>query len=432
MAFEATRQGAYRDRDGVLLTGATGFVGMQVLARYLERTPRHVYALVRGSSSRHATRRIEQCLALLFGERHPYRERVTAVCGDLARPGLGLGAGDDRDRLAEQITEIVHAGASVSFGLDLGAARAINVEGTRQVLDLGERCQQRGGGLRRLSYVSTAYVSGEHDGCFSEDDLDVGQTFRNSYEQSKFEAELLVGERRGRLPITVLRPSIVVGESSTGWTTSFNVLYWPIKAFARGAYAALPARRQAPVDVVPVDYVADAILELTQAQEAQDATFHLTAGRSASNVGEVVDLTTTYFDRPAPRLLDPSLYRRAVHPLLVRLAQDERQRRALRNSEVFFPYFATKTTFDERHARVALRHARISPPPLTKYFTRLVEFALAAEWGRRQLQRPCGLTSTTPQPSDPWVSPGGWRHALWGAWREQQPDSSAPEPALAP
>jgi long-chain acyl-CoA synthetase len=386
MAFEATHASVDRGRDGVLLTGATGFVGMHVLARYLEQTDRHVYALVRGSSARHAERRVEQSLKLLFGERHPYGERVSAVRGDLTRPGLGLGGTDERDWLAERVTEIVHAGASVSFGLDLGKSRAINVQGTRRVLELGERCSRRGG-LRRLSYVSTAYVSGEHQGCFSEDDLDVGQTFRNSYEQSKFEAELLVREQRGRLPITVLRPSIVVGESSSGWTTSFNVLYWPIRAFARGAYAALPARRETPVDVVPVDFVADAILALTRAREAEDATFHLTAGSSASSVGEVVELATAFFDRPAPRLLDPSLYRRVVHPLLLRLSQDERQRRALRSSEAFFPYFAGKTSFDERRARVALRRERLSPPPLSSYFRRLVEFALAADWGRRQLPR---------------------------------------------
>jgi len=416
--------------DGVLLTGATGFVGMQVLARYLERTERHVYMLVRASGEREAGRRVERSLRLLFGDTHPHRERVTAVRGDLTRPGLGL-ADNDLDALAERVSEIVHAAASVSFALELSAARKVNVGGTRRVLELAERCQRRGG-LRRLSYVSTAYVAGDREGCFCEDELDVGQTFRNSYEQSKFEAELLVQEHRERLPITVLRPSIVVGESSTGWTTSFNVLYWPIKAFAHGAYAALPARRQSPVDVVPVDYVADAILELTQAQEAQDATFHLTAGRSASNVGEIVDLTTSYFDRPAPRLLDPSLYRRAVHPLLVRLAQDGRTRRALRSSEVFFPYFATKTTFDERRARVALRHARISPPPLAKYFTRLVEFALAAEWGRRQLPRPCHPAGSEPQPLEPWASLGKQRHALPGAWRGPQPDSSIPQPVLAP
>ena len=446
MACEATRENARRARDSVLLTGATGFVGMHVLARYLERTEQHVYALVRGSSARDAEQRIARSLSLLFGERHPYGDRVTALRGDLMRPGLGLGDTDDRERLAEDVKEIVHAGASVSFGLDLRTSREINVEGTRRVIELAERCDRRGG-LRRLSYVSTAYVAGEHEGCFSEDQLDVGQTFRNSYEQSKFEAELLVQEHRGRLPLTVLRPSIVVGESASGWTTSFNVLYWPMRAFARGAYAALPARRDAPVDVVPVDYVADAIVNLTRAREAEDATFHLTAGASTSSVGEIVDLTTAFFDRPAPRLLDPSLYRRVVHPLLLRLSQDERRRRALERSEVFFPYFAGKTTFDERRARVVLRRGRISPPPLSSYFKRLVEFALAADWGKRELPRPCPAaqarttaarsSATAARSSAMRGSPRPWRH---GAERQPAsaearlppPQADMPQPVLAP
>jgi nucleoside-diphosphate-sugar epimerase len=87
------------------------------------------------------------------------------------------------------------------------------------------------------------------------------------------------------LPVTVLRPSIIVGERDSGWTQSFNVLYWPLRAFSRGAYAALPARRDAPVDVVPVDYVADAIFELSQAPEAEGVTYHLTAGANATSVG---------------------------------------------------------------------------------------------------------------------------------------------------
>lgn len=173
---------------GVLLTGATGFVGMELLARYLQRTDRRVYALVRGANERDATARVKHTLRSLFGADHPYARRVVAVRGDIACPGLGLGA--KRDRLAERVSEVVHGAASVSFQLGLEDLRQINVEGTRRVLEFAERCQARGG-LRRFSYISTAYVAGEHVGCFSEDDLDVGQRFRNAYEQSKFEAERL-------------------------------------------------------------------------------------------------------------------------------------------------------------------------------------------------------------------------------------------------
>jgi long-chain acyl-CoA synthetase len=370
--------------DGVFITGATGFLGMVLLSRYLEETDRRVYALVRAATERQAAARIRRTLASLFGSGHPYDHRVVPVRGDITRAGMALGR--RRDELAEKIGEIVHGAATVSFSLALDASRAVNVEGTRQMLQFAALCQAHGG-LRRLSYISTAYVAGEHAGCFSEDDLDVGQRFRNGYEQSKFEAECLVASWRERMPITVLRPGIIVGERESGWTAAFNVLYWPLRAFARGTYSALPGRREARVDVVPVDWVADAIFALSQAPDGEDATFHLTAGEQASSVGELATLAGAFFGRPAPRLIDPALYSRVVHPVLVRATQDERARRALRRSEMFFPYFAIRTRYDDRRARIALRGTGVRLTPLREYFDRLMHFALAADWGRRQVGR---------------------------------------------
>jgi long-chain acyl-CoA synthetase len=149
----------------------------------------------------------------------------------------------------------------------------------------------------------------------------------------------------------------------------------------------LPARRDAPVDVVPVDYVADAIFALSQAPEAEGATYHLTAGSSVTSVGELVELAAAYFRRPAPRLISPGVYRRVVHPLLLQAVRDERSRRALSRSEVFFPYFEMAVTYDDRRSRVALRGTGIAPTPLPRYFGQLLEFALAAEWGRRPISR---------------------------------------------
>lgn len=109
--------------DGVLLTGATGFVGMELLARYLERTDRDVYVLVRGPNDRAAATRVERTLACLFGFGHPYAGRVTTVRGDVTRAGLGLRGG--LGALAERVNEVVHSAASVSFDLELDADLAI-------------------------------------------------------------------------------------------------------------------------------------------------------------------------------------------------------------------------------------------------------------------------------------------------------------------
>ena len=109
-------------------------------------------------------------------------------------------------------------------------------------------------GARRFVHVSTAYVAGTHSGVFTEDMF--GTDFRNTYEQTKCEAERIVAEVSG-MEVAIARPSIVMGESGSGWTPVFNVLYWPLRAFARGLFARVPAKSDGRVDVVPVDYVAD-------------------------------------------------------------------------------------------------------------------------------------------------------------------------------
>ena len=199
--------------DGtVLLTGATGFVGMELLARYLERTERPVVTIVRAGCDDAARERIDAVLENLFGDRRGrYADRVTTFAGDLTAPRLGLD-GPRWEWLASQARMIMHGAASVSFDQTLEDARAINVEGTRRMLELAGRARELGV-LERYAQISTAYVAGTHAGRFFECDHDVGQSFHNSYEQSKFEAERLVRSRprtavhdpapehRGRRPV---------------------------------------------------------------------------------------------------------------------------------------------------------------------------------------------------------------------------------------
>jgi long-chain acyl-CoA synthetase len=373
--------GRFEPRPGVVLTGATGFLGGEVLARLLERDSRHIYLLVRAPGQAQARARVRATLAGLMGSAEPWAGRVTAVPADLERDGLGL-ARDQLDWLAERSAWIVHCAASVSFTLGLEESREINVAGTRRMLDLAEAARERGA-LDCFTHVSTAYVAGTHRGTFHEDDLDLGQEHRNPYERTKLEAEVMLRERRDELPVQVLRPSIVVGDSRTGWTPAFNVLYWPLRAFARGSYPFLPASRHSPVDVVPVDYVADAVLALGG---RPGTTYHLTAADRATSLGDLVELACDHLGRRPPPLLPPSLYRNLLHPVLVRTGS-ERRRRALRGSEVFFPYFAMSTRYDDAAARAALRPAGIEAPALSSYFARLIDYALRAEWGRRQLPR---------------------------------------------
>ncbi len=178
----------------ILLTGATGFLGMEVLVRLLERSGHDVLCLVRAADGPAAEERLDAVLAGLYRDPSPYRRRVRALHGDLTS---GVAAPDG------EVDVVCHCAASISFDLPLEEAREINVEGTRAMLALA-----RAVGARRFVHVSTAYVAGTHSGEFTEDML--GSEFRNTYEQTKSEAERLFAGVSG-MEVAIARPCIVMG-----------------------------------------------------------------------------------------------------------------------------------------------------------------------------------------------------------------------------
>jgi long-chain acyl-CoA synthetase len=346
----------------VLITGATGFVGMELLVRILEQTDRDVIALVRGCDNEAAQRRMDEVLATLLSPAdRPRRGRVRALAADLTTPGLGLSA-IARDRLAASIGAIVHCAASISFSLELEEARHINVDGTRAILELAEQAHEHGA-LDRFVHVSTAYVAGEQDRCVSEDDGDLGQGFRNTYERTKLEAEEVV--RASAVPTAILRPSVIVGDSATGWTPSFNVIYFPLQAFARGLFPNVPGDADARLDIVPVDTVADALLELL-CGPVREGAFHVVAGDTAPTNTELATLAAEAFDAEPPVFVGPG--------------EDEA---AENRAGALVPYFRVRCTFDATRGRAL----GATPPPLASYFPTLMRYAREARWGKDPIPR---------------------------------------------
>lgn len=362
----------------VFLTGGTGFIGMELLVRYLERGSRPVTCLVRADSDEAARARLDRILdELIANGAELFAHRVEAVAGEMTEPDLGLSA-EVRERLAQEVTTIIHCAANVSFDQPLEEARRVNVGGTRRMLEFAKLAQQRGG-LHRYAQVSTAYVAGTHTGRFTEDDLDVGQDFRNTYEQSKFESEKMIRTEADELPWIVLRPSIVVGDRSSGWTAAFNVMYWPLRALSTGLFRAVPAMPESPLDIVSIDYVADAIYELCECpQDSAHRTFHLTASDDASTFAEIVSLAARYFRRPEPQ---------AVPPAEFVAGMDTLSDAAIEASRIYFPYFAMATVFDNARTRARLAQAGIHCTPLREYLHRLLDFATRSRWGKRPIGR---------------------------------------------
>ncbi len=260
--------------ETVLLTGATGFLGMEMLAHLLEQDEHDVVCLIRAPSAEAADERLAAVVARLYDEPPLSVGRVRAVAGDVSLDGLGLSAGD-RESLIEGVGSVLHCAASISFDNTLEEARAVNTAGALRMIELS-RAIAAAGRLRRHLHVSTAYVAGRFQGVFRETDLDRGQGFRNTYEQSKFDAEQAIGEAAGDLPLAIARPSIVVGDSRSGWTPAFNVIYWPMRAFSRGLMDEVAIDPDGLADIVPIDYVADGLMALL---EDETASRHLRARR---------------------------------------------------------------------------------------------------------------------------------------------------------
>ena len=257
--------------DVVLLTGATGFVGTEVAARLLERADLEIVALVQARNDEEAMRAAERAWWYRPELRAALGERIHPVAGDVARPRLGL-TGSTYEDLRDRVTHVAHSAADLRVDASVEDLCPVNVDGVANVLDLARSAR----GLRRLVHVSTAYVAGGRRGTVAEDDLTDAFGFGSPYEETKFEGERLVRAAASELPVTIVRPSMIVGDSRTGEIKTFNTFYTPLRLYLSGRTRFVPASRRLLVNIVPVDYVADAIVRLAFDPSAEGRTFHLT------------------------------------------------------------------------------------------------------------------------------------------------------------
>jgi nucleoside-diphosphate-sugar epimerase len=349
-----------------LITGATGTVGAELVVRLLDAGER-VVAVVRDGEEG-ATSRMASVLETRY-ERELDPDELCVLAGDLTKPMLGLSP-DDLGHVLTEVDAIIHSAACVRFDMPLLEALAVNTLGTQRILELA-RSLSAGSALRRVTLISTAFVAGRASGRFHEHELNVSQGFRNTYERSKYEAEALA-EEQSDLPLITIRPSIIVGEQCSGWTPSFNVIYPPLRAFARGLLDNVPLDPNGRLDVVPLDYVADGTLALHDHPGAT-GRYHLVAGVLAPTNRELVDLVAQSFRRDPPRFTGSDK----------RLGD-------------LAPYLDVRTIFDDRRARAVLSGVDLLPPPIDVYFDRLLAHAEAARWGRAPISRTAARRDLSP------------------------------------
>ncbi|HET8756592.1 MAG TPA: SDR family oxidoreductase [Solirubrobacteraceae bacterium] len=354
------------------VTGATGFIGRHLVERLLERDG-DIYVLVREGSTEKLERLMEKC---------GRPERVKPVFGDLSQPQLGI---DDaaRERL-QGIDHFFHLAAVYDITADETTNALLNVGGTQNAIELANALD-----VGMFHHMSSIAVAGSYDGWFTEDDFDEGQEFPSPYHRTKFESEKLVRERI-QVPWRVYRPSLVVGNSTTGEMDKIDGPYYFFKAIQKLRHALpewfpLISLEFGRTNIVPVDYVAAAVDHIAHQDGLDNQAFHIVDPKPPRS-GDVLNAFANAAHAPHAvmrvdkRMTDMLPKGVLSYALKIPALQGIKRsfladlgipEEALRNAEM-------RTRFDARDTARALDGSGIELPALETYADKLWDY-----WERR-------------------------------------------------
>lgn len=385
------------------LTGGTGYLGSYLAAGLLAKGE-GLNLLVRAESRDDAWRRLWKSLQLhmdfdAFDDHR--RNRIEVFPGDLSQPGLGMPA-HERARLVETTDSVIHCAASLNRTSERLCA-SVNLKGTLASIRLA-RDADDDHGLRRFSQVSTVSVAGERmHGTVGEDEaVDWNRRDYDAYGRTKKFAEHMVRELLPDVPKTIFRPAIVMGDSRFGETTQFDM----VRAFSiLASLPVLPLRPLDRIDIVPANWVADAIVTLHLRESPAHDTYHLSAGHYAEQYHAITRKIAEASGRRAPAYV-PGLEK----PFGAAVSFTGKVGRGVvrggaRLIEVFYPYLTYDTVFDSTRV---VEETGQAPPAFTSYCMPLLQFARAnrfrypyREWPGTPAARPGGAPGTLEDLAEP-------------------------------
>ncbi len=344
-----------------LMTGFPGFLSTELLRGLLSHQPEAHFTLlilpVMCAVADRVVRELELDVPCASS-------RITLLEGDISLPRLGLDA-ETYAELCSRTTMIWHLAALYNLAVEESVAFAVNLDGTRNLLSCAMACPK----LERFNYISTCYVSGDRTGRIMERELVKGQEHKNHYESTKFWAEVEVQRHSEHLPVTIFRPSIVVGDSRTGEIAKYDGPYYIFKLIDR-----LPdwmplvnlGDGAAQVNLVPVDFVTRALTFLGTHAEFDGEVFHI-ADPNPMTARDVLDLVSMAFGRGAAKGAIPSGF--AERALKLPMLPD-----MLDLPAEVFTYFNHQAEYDTSNMQRALSSTSIRVPHLSTYLSVLIDF----------------------------------------------------------
>ncbi len=346
-------------RETIFMTGFPGFIATRLLERLIT-SETQFYLLVQPGLIDRAMEEIEEIADFT---KTPL-ENFVLVEGDITLPQLGISPAD-LDTIQFETTDVFHLAAAYDLAVDKETAFSVNLEGTKNVNEFVGTIR----GLRRYNYVSTCYVAGKREGRILETDLEHQGGFRNFYEETKYLAEMEVEQLKAKLPVTIYRPSVVVGDSVTGETMKYDGIYHLIQYLRKAPFllrVVNVGNRTVRLNLVPVDFVVDAIAALSKDKRAIGKTVAL-ADPSPLTTAELFDVIAAELSgrksefTPPPKWVEWSL-NKGISPRLTGLPT------------YAVPYFFVSQTYDTSIANELLASHHIACPKFDKYAGNLLDF----------------------------------------------------------
>jgi thioester reductase-like protein len=361
------------------VTGATGAIGSALIPILLQDVDTRVRLLLRAKSADELATRLEDLYR--FWQISPAdlvsRQRVHALRGDVTAPRFGLDVEAYRS-LCSECTHIVHSAGNVRMNLPIEQARRSSIDSARNIVELARACAH----LEKIEFVSTVGVGGNTHGTVPEEWIQSPRSFHNTYEQAKAEAEesIRVDVERG-LPLTVHRPSMVVGHSATGRIIHFQIFYHLCEFLSGQRTLGLSPRfGPARLDIVPADYVAKVIAWSSTATSSAGRIIHSCSGPELAlpldPLRESVRQSFAAAGRRLPPIisLPPGIFRAILAGVGVFMPSDVR--RAIKTLPVFLDYLATEQSFGNSRSQALLATAGLAVPPPYSYLENVLRFYL--------------------------------------------------------
>ena len=292
------------------------------------------------------------------------KESFRIVIGDITKDGLGIERGLDKE-IEESVTHVFHLAAIYDLAVPRDLAWKVNVEGTRNVNQWVQRIKN----LKRYTYFSTAYIAGTRTGILKEDELVRPPAFKNHYEETKYEAEVLVEELKGKVPLTIIRPGIVKGHSKTGETVKFDGPYMFLNMIDRLKKSPVFPKigdPKAVVNLVPIDFIVDAVLYVSHDEAGEGKTYHMTDPNPYS--------VETIYSLFVSEMLGKTTKGRIPLFLLCFLLSLSSVRKGLRIEREALDYLTWRGRFDSTQAQKDLEKAGIRCPDFKDQVPSMIRF----------------------------------------------------------